>query len=93
MRLSRLLAAAVSIVALLMLAVRLVDHFWLVAPDLIGPEALAVPLRVHWMDVAAVLGLGGVWLFLFAWQARRRPVLPMAEPALRERLAAPAEAH
>jgi hypothetical protein len=84
---------ALASVALLMLAMRLVDHFWLVGPDLIGREALAVPLRVHWMDVAAVLGLGGLWLFLFAWQARRRPVLPMAEPALRERLAAPAEAH
>jgi len=83
---------ALAAVALLMLAMRLVDHFWLVGPDLIGREALAVPLRVHWMDVAAVLGLGGLWLSLFAWQARRRPVLPVAEPALRERLAAPAEA-
>ncbi len=85
---------ALARVALLMLAMRLLDHFWLVGPDLIGRgETLAVPLRVHWMDVAAVVGLGGLWLFLFAWQARRRPVLPMAEPALRERLAAPAEAH
>ena len=87
-------ARALAGVALLMLAMRLLDHFWLVGPDLIGRgETLAVPLRVHWMDVAAVVGLGGLWLFLFAWQARRRPVLPMAEPALRERLAAPAEAH
>jgi hypothetical protein len=86
-------ARALSAVALLMLAMRLVDHFWLVGPDLIGGEALTPPLRVHWMDVAAVAGLGGLWLSLFAWQARRRPVLPMAEPALRERLAAPAEAH
>jgi hypothetical protein len=84
---------ALAAVALLMLAMRLLDHFWLVGPDLIGHEALTVPLRVHWMDVAAVLGLGGLWLSLFAWQARRRPVLPMAEPALRERLAARVEAH
>jgi hypothetical protein len=87
-------ARALAAVALLMLAMRLLDHFWLVGPDLISHgEALAVPLRVHWMDVAAVLGIGGLWLSLFAWQARRRPVLPMAEPALRERLAALAEAH
>jgi hypothetical protein len=86
-------ARALSAVALLMLAMRLLDHFWLVGPDLIGHEGLVVPLRVHWMDAAAVVGLGGLWLSLFAWQARRRPVLPMAEPALRERLAAPAEAH
>jgi hypothetical protein len=86
-------ARALAAVALLMLGMRLLDHFWLVGPDLIGHGGPAVPLRVHWMDVAATLGIGGLWLSLFARQARRRPVLPMAEPALRERLAAPAEAH
>jgi len=86
-------ARPLAAVALLMLAMRLLDHFWLVGPDLIGGGGLAVPLRVHWMDVAATLGIGGLWLSLFAWQARTRPVLPMGEPALRERLAAPAEAH
>ena len=87
-------ARALAAVALLMLAMRLLDHFWIVGPDLIGHgQSLTVPLRVHWMDVAAVVGLGGLWLSLFAWQARRRPVLPMAEPALRERLAATAQAH
>jgi hypothetical protein len=86
-------ARALAAVALLMLVMRLLDHFWLVGPDLIGHGGLAVPLRVHWMDVAATFGIGGLWLSLFARQARRRPVLPMADPALRERLAAPAEAH
>jgi hypothetical protein len=46
------------------------------------------------MDLAAALGLGGLWLFLFARQVRTAPVLPMGEPEVRELLAAaPAEAH
>jgi hypothetical protein len=48
-------------------------------------------MHVHWMDVAAALGLGGLWLFLFARQARTAPVLPTGAPEVREMLAAPAE--
>ena len=47
------------------------------------------------MDGSAALGLGGIWLFLFARQARTRPVLPLGEPEIRALLKAPvrAEAH
>jgi hypothetical protein len=76
-----------------MLLMRLVDLFWLIGPDLAGHGRGGAPLRVHWMDLAAVLGLGGLWLFLFARQARGAPVLPSGEPEIRELLAAPAEAH
>jgi hypothetical protein len=84
-------ARALAGVAALMLLMRLVDLFWLIGPDLAGHGPEAAPLRVHWMDPAAVLGLGGLWLFLFARQARTAPVLPAGEPALRALLAAGAE--
>jgi len=87
-------ARTLGAVAALMLVMQLVDLYWLVAPDLVGHGHENVPLRVHWMDLAATLGLGGLWLFLFARQARTAPVLPMGEPEVRELLAAaPAEAH
>jgi hypothetical protein len=82
---------ALAAVAGLMLLMRLVDLFWLIGPDLAGHGQGDAPLRVHWMDLAAVLGLGGLWLFLFARQARAAPVLPTGEPEIRELLAA--EAH
>lgn len=55
-------------VAALILFMRLVDLFWHVAPAFHGSE-----VRVHWMDLAAPVGIGGVWLAVFAWQLRRRP--------------------
>jgi hypothetical protein len=31
----------------------------------------------HWMDVLTPLGVGGIWLACFAWQLKRRPILPL----------------
>ncbi len=86
-------ARALAGVAGLMLVMQLVDLFWLIGPDLVGHGAVAVPLRLHWLDLAAVLGLGGLWLHLFARQARAAPLLPTGEPEVRALLAARAEAH
>jgi hypothetical protein len=87
-------ARTLGAVAALMLLMQLVDLFWLIGPDLVGHGHENVPLRAHWMDLAAALGLGGLWLFLFARQARTAPVLPVGEPEVRELLAAaPAKAH
>ena len=87
-------ARALGAVAALMLAMQLVDLYWLIGPDLVGHGHEHAPLRVHWMDLAAVLGLGGLWLHLFAREARSAPVLPEGEPEVRALLAAaPAKAH
>ena len=88
-------ARSLAAVAWLMLAMQLVDLYWLIAPDLLGHDTLALPLRVHWLDLTAVLGVGGLWLSLFARQARSRALLPLGEPEVRALLATPlrAEAH
>jgi hypothetical protein len=80
-------ARALAAVAALMLVMQLVDLFWLIGPDLAGPGVPAPPLRIHWLDPTAVLGLGGLWLFLLARQAAKRPLLPAHEPALEKLLA------
>ncbi len=87
-------ARALSAVAWLMLVMQAVDLYWLIAPDLLGHGTRLVPLRVHWLDVSALLGIGGLWLYLLVRQVLRRPVLPLDEPEVRALLAAaPAEAH
>jgi hypothetical protein len=52
---------ALAALAAMLLFAHLADAFWLVAPTF-APAALTV----HWSDVFAVAGLGGVWLALFA---------------------------
>jgi hypothetical protein len=75
-------ARSLAVVAGLMLVMQLVDLYWLIGPDLLTQGHGHAPLSLHWMDVAAILGVGGVWLSLFARQVRRRPVLPLGEPAV-----------
>ncbi len=65
-------------VAAWMIFMRLVDLFWLTRPEF---TASAMP---NLWDVAAALGLGGLWFFVFAWQLQQRPLLPLGEPKLEE---------
>ena len=69
--------------------VRLLDLYWLVAPDLGHGQGLAV----SWMDVTAPVGIGGIWLWWFSRELRVRRLLPRNEPDLEELLATPAEGH
>ncbi len=75
-------AKLLSSVAGLVLLMRFVDLYWLAAPSF-GHAGLAF----HWLDLATVLGIGGVWFALFTGQLRRRPLLPIQDPFLEEALA------
>jgi hypothetical protein len=86
-------ARSLAGVAALMLLMQLVDLFWLIGPDLAAHGHGHVPLRVHWMDFAAVLGLAGVFLLLFTRQLRGAALLPVGDPEVRELTSARAEAH
>ena len=75
-------AKTVGMVALAILAVRVVDLFWLVRPEF--PHT---GLDLHWLDFTLPIGIGGVWLGVFAQQLKTRPLLPLGEPEVREMLA------
>ena len=75
-------AKTVGMVALWILAVRVVDVFWLVRPEF--PQT---GFALHWLDLALPIGLGGVWLGVFAQQLKTRPLLPLGEPEVRQILA------
>lgn len=75
-------AGLLAKVALVVIAMRLVDLVWLIAPT---AESHGFP--VHWMDVVVPAGLIGVWLFVFVRQLRSRALLPVNDPYFREALA------
>jgi hypothetical protein len=68
-------------VAVGVIVVRLIDLFWLIAPEL-HRDGFAV----SWLDVLLPLSLGSVWLGCFIWQLRGRPLLPLHDPQFHEAL-------
>ena len=75
-------SALLAKVAIGILAMRLVDIIWLVAPNF---EHHGFPFS--WMDVAIPVGLAGIWVFLFVRQLRSRPLLPLNDPFFKEAFA------
>ncbi|MEP7187972.1 MAG: hypothetical protein ABI901_02125, partial [Roseiflexaceae bacterium] len=66
---------ALAGVAGLILVVHLLDLFWLVVPPF-RPAGFSI----HWLDLAAPIGIGGVWVAAFVWLLGRRPLLPLHDP-------------
>jgi hypothetical protein len=56
----------------LILMMRLIDLFWMIAPEF-TPERF----HVSWMDVVAPIAVGGLWFVVFAWQLKKRPLIPI----------------
>lgn len=68
-------------VAAAILVMRLVDLFWLVAPAFHREG-----LYIHWLDLAAPIAIGGIWMAVFAGFLKERPLLPLDDPRLQERV-------
>lgn len=69
-------------VASFMLVMRFLDVFWLIAP-----WVKQGAFGVHWMDIAAVLGVLGLWTGVFCVLLKGRALLPVGDPYLPEALA------
>jgi hypothetical protein len=67
-------------VALLIIAMRMVDLLWMLAPAFHHRMWIV-------MDVAAMLGFGGLWLALFTWQLGKRPLIPINDPQFESTMA------
>jgi hypothetical protein len=68
-----------------LLVMRLVDLYWLIGPDLQGHGAHG--FHPHWLDLAAPVGLGGLWLLLFTRELKDRPLVTPGDPEVAELLA------
>jgi hypothetical protein len=74
-------ARTLGALAVLLIGMRLVDVYWMVRP----PFEPAGP-TVSWLDLALVIGIGGVWLAAFSWCLAARPLLPRNDPRLERAL-------
>jgi hypothetical protein len=66
-------------VAIIVIVMRLVDLFWVVAPAFHRQG-----FHVHWLDFAVPLGLGGVWVSIFVREFKSVPPLPLHDTRFAE---------
>ncbi|HJP31750.1 MAG: hypothetical protein QF689_15180 [Candidatus Latescibacteria bacterium] len=64
-----------------LLLMRLLDLYWITAPAFQhgadGGHASAMP---HWLDLAIPVGMGGLWLFVFFGQLKKKSLVPLNDP-------------
>jgi hypothetical protein len=77
-------AKKVAMVAMFVLAMRAVDIAWIIGPMIAHGEHAPAP---NWVDFAAVLGLGVVWLPMFFRNLSQRSVIPAHDPYLKDAIA------
>jgi hypothetical protein len=73
-------------VAGIIIVLRLVDIFWIVIPMFYQAHQAPKHQNVlpHWLDFVAPIAIGGIFVFLFIMQLRRRPLVPLHDPRLGE---------
>jgi hypothetical protein len=72
-------AQRLALVAAVILFMHLVDVFWIVMPAFYHSG-----LSLHWLDLTALIGVGGSWMAFFIWQLKGNALLPRADPDLPE---------
>jgi hypothetical protein len=84
---------ALSRLAIAVIIFRLFDLYWMITPQWLqghnhhinsNNDVPHMLYQLHWLDLAAPVGIGGIWLAAFIWQLGRRPLLPLNDPRLAE---------
>ena len=71
--------ATVAIVAVIILVMRFVGIYWLTQPSFTG-----VHFYFSWITIAALAGIGGIWLYLFLGQLKGQTIIPIHETWVEE---------
>jgi hypothetical protein len=68
----------IAVVAVIVLVIRYVGTYWLVAPSYYRE------LHYSWMSLTSLVGIGGVWLFFFLGQLKGQTIIPIHETWVEE---------
>jgi hypothetical protein len=64
--------------AILLLIVHWVDLYWIIMPNLLTTGA-----SLSWLDLAAIIGIGGIFMWHFARRMKAQPLLPINDNRLK----------
>jgi hypothetical protein len=64
---------SLAMIAVLIIVMRMVDLLWMLGPAFHHRKWIV-------MDAVALIGFGGLWLWLFTWQLGKRSLIPINDP-------------
>lgn len=76
-RLNKRNAQRLSALAGFILITRVVDIYWMIAPEVRHEGAV-----LSWMDLTALIGVGGIWIAAYVWSLKRLPLVPLNDHRL-----------
>jgi hypothetical protein len=71
----------IAIVTVIIIVMRYVAIYWLVAPSWYGEE-----FHYSWMDFTSLIGIGGIWMFAFIHELKGQTIIPIHETWVEEAL-------
>jgi len=72
-------------VGLAIVVMRLIDLYWIIVPHHAQGRHLDISYPLpHWLDLAAIAAIGGIWVWWFIAQLRRAVLVPVNDPRLTE---------
>jgi len=72
----------ITMVAIWIIFIRIVDVFWLIEPNFNRTS-----FNLSWLDIAAPIGVGGIFVALFLMELPKRALMPAGAPDLQKALA------
>jgi len=81
-------ATALVVMALWIFIMRFVDVYWIIMPAF-HPQQVGL----HFLDIAAQVAMGGIWIYVFASQLRKYPLLPLNDQRMDAALAKSGHGH
>jgi hypothetical protein len=73
--------------AVWIIVMRYVDLYWLMGPELHpAKEGVGTPFTVSILDIVMWFAIGGIWLWWWAGELKKRPLLPLRDPFLEDAL-------
>jgi hypothetical protein len=68
-------ARSLTLIASLLLVMRVVDDYWLIVPSF-HPGAV----HIHWLDISVLVAIGGFWLAAFLRHLKQNSLVPLHDP-------------
>jgi hypothetical protein len=75
-------AKYLAMLAIFILFMRLVDLYYIIGPAPTTTSHAEMGFHISWMDFLAPVAVGGIWLWWFFGELRKRPLVPINDPFL-----------